>query len=520
MTTRRRRTPGRRDERGSLTFAMLLTLLAVSASTLLLPIIVNEFEATRVEVRRDNALNAAQAGLDVALAHIRSARDTDGDGDEELAELCIPTLRGDVVTAGGTAGYVADITYVLPDATTVTGCPPRTPVTAELRSVGTSDGVNRTLRETYTLQTNNQNIAGGLIRVFRTATSVNDMCLDAGSGNPIANTPVRMEVCDAENVAQRFGYTGAEPFTSTLPLTGPLAIVLMSSVTLANPNGMCLYVNTPQGLNDTVRFQQCLPPSATSLVRAKQMWSINTSSNFEGTDLGVTLNGYCFNVQNPDVPGSLVILGRSPNCQGSPNNRNGFSPDASVGAGAAGADNGQLVNYDQFGRCLDVTELNVNYFYMISWPCKQTPNPANLDWNQLWALPDIDADADGVAGRETGAITVQPTTGQRYCLRSPGSTDPSWHVVLQACPGATNAPHLQWTVYGDTGVYATSYRIVDYQGYCLQPTDPDEIPPDLYPSGNEISKIVVRECSSSTLQKWNAPPGQLEALPVTDIYEE
>jgi hypothetical protein len=317
-----------------------------------------------------------------------------------------------------------------------------------------------------------------------------------------------MDVCDVTSIDQRFTYTS------------DLTLVLVSSMTTANPRGMCLDVATPQLLSAVVRFQSCLAPSALPAVRARQMWSINTSSNFEGTNNGLTLNDLCFNVQNPDVPGSLVILGSrlvGARCGGGYDNRQSFSPEATVGAGAAGIGNRQLVNYSQFGRCLDVTEQNINFQYMISWPCKQEPNPANLDWNQLWTTPVVPV---GAPNSLPGEISVQPSTGGPYCLRSPGSPDPAWHVVLQACPGSGIVAHLQWTVYRDTGDYATSYRIVDYEGYCLQPTDPDAVPPDLYPSGYLISKLVVAVCSSSTLQKWNAPPGLLDGIPVKDIYEE
>ena len=72
-------------------------------------------------------------------------------------------------------------------------------------------------------------------------------------------------------------------------------------------------------------------------------------------------------------------------------------------------------------------------------------------------------------------------------------------------------------MYADTGVYATSYQIVDGYGYCLTPTD--ATPPDLYPGVNQVSKIIVRVCDGSTPQKWNAPPGILDATPLKDIGE-
>ncbi len=43
-----------------------------------------------------------------------------------------------------------------------------------------------------------------------------------------------------------------------------------------------------------------------------------------------------------------------------------------------------LVNYSEFGRCLDVTGQNVNATWLIDYPCKQAPDPSNIAWNQRW----------------------------------------------------------------------------------------------------------------------------------------
>ena len=47
---------------------------------------------------------------------------------------------------------------------------------------------------------------------------------------------------------------------------------------------------------------------------------------------------------------------------------------------------GQLVNYQQFSRCLDVTNHLWNSDYMIVWFCKQAPD-GTVPWNQKWTLP-------------------------------------------------------------------------------------------------------------------------------------
>src|SRR5207253_1331455 len=152
----------------------------------------------------------------------------------------------------------------------------------------------------YIFKTTNANITGGLVHVYKTATS-NDLCMDAGSATPAVGTPVRVQPCSPGNTQQKFSYN----MNLTLQLT--------ASVTAANALGMCL--------------------------------------------------------------------------------------DAGVGAGAAGPSTGQIVNFNQFGRCIDVTDQNVSSTFLIVWPCKQAPNVASLTWNQRWTGPAIPGGLTSATGR-------------------------------------------------------------------------------------------------------------------------
>ena len=152
---------------------------------------------------------------------------------------------------------------------------------------------------------------------------------------------------------------------------------------------------------------------------------------------------------------------------------------------------------------------------LIAWPCQQAPDPAAVAWSQRWALPAV---ATG-ATSGTGLITTEPTSGRR-CLRSPGSTGAGQYVTLTGCPAGAPPTELRWTVTGDTGSYATSYRITDGYGFCLAPTDPFATPPDLYPIGQQISKVVVAPCDGSTRLKWNSPANILQSSPLLDIGEK
>ena len=500
------------NDTGSLALALLLTLVGVSLSALVVPMIVTQVDGTREDTQRIRALHAAQAGLDAAIGHIRAANDGAGNG--VLASLPCFSLSQPLtgrVDSAGTGSYQVAIDYFTTDpqgksdawvAANALSCRSGggtqvTPAFALLRSTGTDqpaggNPASRTLRASYVFTTTNQNIAGGLIHVYKTATST-DLCLDAGSSSPAVGTNVRMQACSPGSSQQKFAYN------SNLTLT------LVASKTAALPLGMCLDAGKPHAAGSLVQFQQC-----GTTTKPQQQWSINDQANFEGTSDGVNLDGLCFNVQTSNTAGSLVVLGAkaSGKCYGGYDIVQTFSPEAAVGAGAAGASSGQIVNFNQFGRCIDVTEQNPDKGYLIDWPCKQAPNAANVAWNQKFTLPTA-----GSSGRIT---TTKSTT--TYCLQSPASIAAGKYVQTIKCPNTGTPTNMTWTVYGDTGAYLTSYRIVDGFGYCLAPTDPAVDP---YTGGGvAISKLVVATCSGSTAQKWNAPPNILQAVPLKDLAEK
>lgn len=498
----------RRDDTGAMPLALLLTVVGVMVSGVLASMLMAQITGTRQMLGGGQALNAAEAGLDVATGHVRAANDaSDPTGLNNagiLAALPCGPFAG-AVGVGGRATYLVSIEYRDKNGTALPcvsgGGLGKTPTTALFVSVGTDpvSARTRTLNGTYTFRTTNKNIPGGLIPVYKTVTSKN-LCLDAGSGAPNTGTSVTMQLCSPDSDQQTFAYNSN------------LTIVLVSSVTESRPLGMCLDAGAvPHTVTAPVTVQPCAAST-----QARQQWGFNDHANFEGTSDGLGLDGYCFNVLNPDTVGSPVVARRgASSCrQSSYNNVSSFTPEASVGAGAAAASTNQVVNYGQFGRCLDVTELNVNYKYLINWPCKQAPDPTRITWNQRWSLPV----PVGAATSATGMISTTPSTAK--CLKSPLSTAKGLFVTLVNCP-ATATSATRWTVYGNTGVYATSYTIVDDNHACLAATDPTEVPArEMYPNGLKVSPIIVVACTGSTLEKWNADPDTLKATPLTDIGEK
>ena len=494
----------RRDDRGSLPMAMLLSVVGVSLSPLLGTVVVNQVTDTRTSAGRAFALHAAEAGMSTAVGQLRAAADGTGAGDP----TSLPTgpLTGSIAP-DGTQRYRVTITYRDLDGNALAIPLTAEPASADLVATGIraatgTFGVgtrgSRTLQATYTFEIENPNITGGQIHVRGTTT---DLCLDAGSAKPAAGTPVRVESCAGKPAQQLWAYRP------------DLTLMLVSSRTVANPLGMCLDAGTAHTAGAAVRTQRC---TATTPTPAGQQWSMNDVANIAGTaTAGSTFDGSCFNVGNPYTAGSPVVLAIA-TCNGGPDNVQTFLPDPAVGSGAAGAASKQLVNYAQGDRCLDVTNQNVAGPYLGSAPCRQATTVADIGWRQKWTLPAVNA----ITHIGTGRIYTT-VSGTDYCLRSPGVTTGAYPQVTPCSNGSAGAS-LTWTVYSATGVYVTSNQIVDSSGLCLAAANPATSPAEIVSgtsAGPAISRIVMRTCDGTAWQKWNAEPDLAKPLPLTRIYE-
>lgn len=486
-----------RDERGSLAIVLIVTIVGLMLSALLVPIVVNMSRATRFDTSRVQALDAAQAGIDVALGQIRAAVSS-GVGDS--SKLPCGPLSGTVNTVGSQAYSVQMDYYVVdpvanPTATKMicnagngtydTTTSAVTPGFAQLTSVGTvgaavnASTIGRTIISTYAFKTANTNVAGGTIGIYPTGSTT--MCMDAGSATPAANTSVTLQPCSITTpplAQQVFVYRS------------DLTIELRSSVTATYPNGLCLDTAAPPALGNPMVLEACLAVGTTPPYT--QQWSFNDSGAYQASIPTSRTTGalgppyLCMNVSG-QTAGVTVALAT---CDGNVvSTAQAWIPAPSVGAGAAASP--QWINYREFGRCLDVTGQNVYATHLIDYPCKQNPYPGAVTWNQLFAPPTI---ASG-SGSATGQFITAPG-GVNYCLTSPGTS--GGHVVVQTC-GSSNA-RQQWTVSnGYTSLpYSTKYTIVDSSGLCLGLTTPS--------SGEQWSAIDVENCDGSTEQKWNANP--------------
>ena len=519
-------------ERGSLPMAMLLIIVGMSLSGLLAAVVAGQITGTRATVHSSDALDAAQSGIDVALGQIRLAV-TDGSGDP--AKLPCGPLSGSV-NAATSQTYTVEIHYLRTqppagdvdwarlNTMTCTGTylsGVETPVYVLLSSTGRALDTGgptapRTVTATYTLHSESrQNVAGGLIHVL--GQNNPDLCFSAPSTTPAAGEPLTLQVCDGTDDKQKFAYVSN------------LNLVLVAS-RADGSRGMCLDAAPVHG--EQVVFRACADPTV-----ERQQWSLNDRANFEGTT-SAARNQQCFHVVSPGTAGSRIVLYATANdpagvsehdraCLRDYTITRSFQPEAAVGTGGAGATSNQLVNFEQFGRCFDVSGDNVHAAYMVIWPCKQSPNGV-VQWNQVWHLPAI---PEGESSA-TGIIWLHSDRDNKnYCLTSPGRVNPPNYSLsaasypkLEICdPSAPASGATKWTRRAATGVFASAYRIETTYGaptgttWCLAPTDTAH---DAWDTGNnDVSKGTLAVCDGSRGQKWNADPMVLSSA-VSDVSEK
>ncbi len=499
-----------RDDEGTLPLAMLLIIVGSGLSLVLMSTVLREIGATRTETGRESALMAARTGLSSAVASLRAARDANGAGDPALlpcpASSGSPHLAGTVGAAGGT--YTASILYLAADPSDrdlawvqARGRPcaaqlGQTPRFAYITSVGTGAirAHRRTLYGTYAFRSAVQgNVPGGHFRVYKTPAAVNDLCLDAGA-LPMPGVVLTMRTCatTARGDAvprQKFGY---QP---------NLTVSLVTADPSLYPEGLCAEAGSPQAAGQVLTLQRC---GTTTLWR--QQWSFNFASSFLGTSDGRTLNNVCWSIENPDTPGTRILLNDTSGGLGNgnsacntnfPNNYQSWNMAAEVGPGAAGPATGQLVNFKQYGKCLDHAFVPDD---QKTFPCKQAPDPTIRDWNQVWYLPE-----SGGTGTVYHVKPVSGGSGDPYCLQAPplNTVPPHTSVVPCPAPGAAVPADLTWRVRGaNTPTYDEAYRIEGtgtWAGYCLAAM------PEVA-AGVQGSRVGVKPCSGDRLQKWNAEP--------------
>lgn len=500
-----------RGERGSLPLLMLVVLVSSTLTALLVPMVISQTNSTRYTTSRQQALDAAWAGIDMAAGRIRAAEDVSGNG--VLGQLPCWTrasgtpYTGSVVSASdgssiGAERYQVYVDYYVVDPVVNPNATPMicsagygtfdlasgqaTPAYALITSTGTVGPANsfttqgRRLQTTYVFQVSNTNVPGGIIRLYPATGATTAVCIDAGSANPNPNTTVQvyLQLCSSTTppLAQQV-------FVYRTDLT----LQLLSSVTATNPLGMCLDTIAPLANGNPLYLKKC---AALGSPPYDQQWSFDDNGHFRGSlstssQPPGTLSSICINAASQSVGQAVTAA----TCVGSTSDpTQAWIPAPTVGAGAAA--DPQYVNYKEFGRCMDVTNQNVNSDHFIDYPCKQNPYAGAVAWNQKFTYVAL----TGTYGQMT---TV--TGGITYCITSPGTL--GGYVTLKPCTLSGGTAVLQrWIRNGGSSSlsYSAKYNIIDNNGFCLGLAPP---------YGAEVwSSIDVETCTGSLDQKWNASP--------------
>ncbi|MEO7123227.1 MAG: hypothetical protein ABIY53_08720 [Lacisediminihabitans sp.] len=484
--------------------AIMFMVIMAGISVVLLSTVLGQIVPSNLAQRNTKTIYAAQAGVQASLAMLRSASapaDASGKVYGDPSKL-LCSLTGSVDAQANGLSYVATIKYYNADPTKITGAAnpqiacnaagvSAKPKFAQISSQGTADPVagvsstptgSRSLSAVYSFQITNINIPGG--RIF---DGNNNYCLEAMSASAGANIKFTSKgnCVKAKEANQLWVYnTDYE--------------IALASTTIAGSTPLC--ITGPKNAGEATQ-------NATLTVCAaqqwNQLWSWTGDYTWQGQNTDITKGYSSYYLAGTFAEGSYLQVSTS---------RNGtFNPLAAVGAGAASAKTLQIVNYLEFGRCLDVTNEQTGSAFMISYPCKQDPsgqgNPAgtqNLNWNHKWFYTEPTPPAGNPTGpttplTQTISVLYNNDPAQRFCLQTATNSSGPKYPVLRGCNGSS----LQnWTRVNNTGTYANSYLFVDSSGLCLSVgTDPS----DLFGTPAIISKIVVATCDNSLAQKWNAP---------------
>ncbi|NAZ81699.1 hypothetical protein GTR02_07690 [Kineococcus sp. R8] len=489
------------DEGVALLLVLMTMAIAATLSLLVLGVVLSQVQPTQMQQKTTRTVAAAQAGVDAALAQIRTAEGTA----TVVGRVGDPTKLPCEVT--GTVGDNADgaafrvtISYFDTNPSTLTRderalrditCTPGqgtgalVPSFAVLSSAAsgkplagrTADSGDRSMESLYAFEISNENVPGG--RMF----SVNQkFCLTVAS--PAVGVTVT--------------YTAAAGCPTGGALTSwvydkDYALKLASTLT-----GTPLCISAPLASGVDATLQTC------AVGDLKQQWSYEGGARFRGqkaaagngTKNSSDYGAYCLTASTTDATKLQGARLQSGTCS-SDTEHGSFSPDPSVGAGAASVETQQIVNYLEFGRCMDVTKGDLSYAYMIVYPCKQDPSGGTkLSWNHKWSY------VEPAAGQSTTApqrITV--TNGGTYCLQVPAQTVVDGDVTFTSACSATEPRQQIVRTYAVPGSYTSSYTFTDTWGRCLS------LGPKKEPSvvGVKWSTIVAAACTGGSEQKWNAP---------------
>ncbi|WP_460801903.1 hypothetical protein [Microbacterium sp. GXF6406] len=488
------------SERGSaLLMTIIFSVLAGGLMLVLLSVLLSQAQASGLAQKNTRTGYAAQAGIQATLSVLRSSTvsingTTYGDP-SRLPNTLSGTVDG---LPDSDLGYDVTIAYYSTDPSgqsdswlaanalpyPLSSATGQQPKYARIVASGTDaaitglggDVADRTVSALYTFTTTNVNIPGGLIK---SADSTG--CLKAVS--PSVGSLIKMVPLSECTDDTRDMWVYDTDYRIKLANTVGTADVLCitGQQWAATPTGI-----TSSTANATLQ----LCAAENSSAPGNQLWSWDFPDSWEGQDKTNSIRSNRWLSMNGDT----LVDGRT--------KVKSFDPAPAVGAGAASAATQQLVNYREFGRCLDVALNAISSGYLIAYPCKQDPTGtgAAVNWNHKWTYTEPTGTATSTAPQ---AIWVKENEVRPYCLTARMGSDPRVHATSCATPNNTTSLSAlqQFIRNGDTGDNRTSYTI-QFAGdptLCLTAVSTPST------SGDSYSVIQLLSCNGSTAQKWNAP---------------
>lgn len=503
------------EDRGVALLSVLMLIMVITVLALIvLGVVLAQTSPTLVVSKGNRTLAAAQAGLDAATSQIRNATSPDATGAEMGDMHKLPcTVEGTVDSEG--SRYTVSLAYYATDPETqddawraanaitcyngvgINGGLREVPRFALLTAEGFDDSAtasvdraDRVIEATYTFQLTTRRVAGGMM--FDDSQGYCLVADSAAVGSYIRYQRATSSACQTQSDLNSFSWNSDY-------------MIHLSSSDLEGRVPLCLSGRASSSSTVPMTLQQCTTSSTDPLGQRYSWTGAHTwlGQNSANTGYG---SSYIVNQDNSVGSGDRLSVSTSSSYKS-------ITPMPAVGKGNASYLTNQVVNYQQFGRCLDVTDVNINKAYMIAYPCKQDPSGNGaFDWNHKWYY---DEPAEGIESVST-KVTVRPSASSTYCLIATTTTGlvgqsnvgspyytsnyrfPKFVVGSTTSRDCTSA-NTTWTRYGYSESNVNSYTIQDRYGWCLSTAGPKFHP------GNQWSSIITEPCDGSDEQKWNVP---------------
>lgn len=481
--------------------AMLLTVFFIVFTTglamVMLGILLAQLPPAQFVQRSTRTVYAAQTGIQSALSVMRSNTKVVGVG-ASAATYGDPsklpkTLTGNVDgAAGGGLTYSVTIQYFTSDPTgkdstwlaanAIANTGTTQPTYARIVSQGSdstigSASATRTVAAIYAFTTTDINIPGGLI-----FSSDQTKCLMADSAT--VGSLMKLVAATACTDDARDLWVYDTDWKIKLASTiGSATVLCITGQTWTSSGG-----TTSAAVNATL--QPCATSNATA--PGNQLWSWDSALSYVAQNSANTARSGRW----LSISGTTLIEQSGSSAQ--------FNPSPAVGAGGANYGTHQIVNYSEFGRCMDVTNENLSMSYMIVYPCKQDPTGTTnaILWNHKWYYNEPVSPAVST-GAQAIYVRYNNNTANTYCLTANTAASGNTDMYFVSCTNPTNVNNVtalqKFIRNQDTKNPLTAYTI-------QLNSDPTKCLTAVAEPGYAWSHIRVLACNGSTAQKWNAPP--------------